>query len=200
MGFELGRRADADGVNLLDVAVVVAGEFDAVDGPVANAAFFVRAFGAELQRPERPGRGSGALLRRLGHDFELMDAFGALAMAGAEAVCAGVAAADDEDALAGGEDGGGGLHGGKKRFFAVAFVAAILLGQELHGEVNAFEFAAGNREVAGLLGAAAEQDSVEAFSERLDGDIDADVRVGLEDDALGAASARCGGRGHAFRA
>ena len=67
----------------------------------------------------------------------------------------------------------------------VAFVAAILLGQKLHGEVDALEFAAGDGEIAGLLGAAAKQDGVEAFSERLDGDIDADVRVGLEDDAFG---------------
>ena len=73
----------------------------------------------------------------------------------------------------------------KKCFFGVAFVAAILLGQELHGEVNAFEFAAGNGQVAGLLGAAAEKDGVEAVGERLDGDIDADVGVGLEDDAFG---------------
>ena len=55
--FELWRRADADGVQLLDVAVLVAGELDGVDGPVADAAFFVRAFGAQLQRPKRPGRG-----------------------------------------------------------------------------------------------------------------------------------------------
>ena len=105
MGFELGRRADADGVKLLDVAVLVAGELDAVDAPVADAAFFVRAFGAQLQRPERPRRGGGALVGRLGHDLELVHALCALAMAGAEAVGAGVAAADDDDALAVGEDG-----------------------------------------------------------------------------------------------
>ena len=40
-------------------------------------------------------------------------------------------------------------------------------------------------QVARLLGAAAEQDGVEVFGERLDGNIDADVRVGLEGDALG---------------
>ena len=67
----------------------------------------------------------------------------------------------------------------------VAFVAAILLGQELHGEVNALELAAGDGQVARMLGAAAEQDGVEVLGERFDGDVDADVRVGLEDDALG---------------
>ena len=141
MGFELGRRADADGMKLLDVAVLVAGELDAVDAPVADAAFFVRAFGAQLQRPQRPGRGCGALVRRLGHDFELVHALCALAMAGAEAVCAGVAAADDDDALACGEDGRASCG---EEFDRVAFVAAILLGQELHGEVNALELAAGD--------------------------------------------------------
>ena len=145
-------------MKLLDVAVLVAGEFDAVDGPVADAAFFVRAFGAQLQRPERPGRGRGALGGRLGHDFELVDALGALAMAGAEAVGAGVAAADDDDALAGGEDEPAAHVAGV--VFGVALVAAILLGQELHGEVNALELAAGNGQVARMLGAAAEQDGV----------------------------------------
>ena len=186
MGFELGRRADADGVKLLDVAVLVAGEFDGVDAPVANAAFFVRAFGAQLQRPQRPGRGCGALGGRLGHDFELVNARGALAMAGAEAVGAGVAAADDDDALAGGEDGAGGFHGGEELFFRVAFVAAILLRQELHGVVNALELAAGNGQVARMLGAAAEQDGVVVSVSDVDGDVDADVRVGVEDDAFGA--------------
>lgn len=53
-GFELRRRADAEGVKLFDVAVLVPGELDAVDAPVANSAFFVRALDAQLQRPERP--------------------------------------------------------------------------------------------------------------------------------------------------
>ncbi len=68
----------------------------------------------------------------------------------------------------------------------VAFVAAILLRQKLHGEVNALELAAGNRQVARLLGAAAEQDRVVLSGERLDGNVDADMRVGQEGDALGA--------------
>ena len=104
-GFEFGWRADADGVNLLDLAAGVAGEFDTVDGPIADATLFMGALDAQLQGPQRPGRGCGALFGRLGHDLKLVNAFCALAMAGAEAVCAGVAAADDEDALAGGEDG-----------------------------------------------------------------------------------------------
>src|SRR5208283_2365847 len=72
------------------------------------------------------------------------------------------------------------------RFFGVAFVAAILLGQELHGEVDAFELAAGDRQIAGMLSAAREKDGVVGFGERFDGDVAADVGVGVEDDALGA--------------
>jgi hypothetical protein len=43
-----------------------------------------------------------------------------------------------------------------------------LLGQKLHGEVNALELAAWNGQVAGLLGAATKKDGVEAFGEGLD--------------------------------
>ena len=164
-------------MDLLDVAVLVAGEADGVDGPVAEAAFLVRAFGAELQRPERPGGGGGAAVGRLGHDFPLMDDGSALAMGGAEAVGAGVSAADDEDALAVGGDGAGLVD-------AVALVAAVLLGQELHGEVDAVEVAAGDGEVAGLLGTAAEEDGVVVVGELGDGDVDADVGVGEEGDAF----------------
>ena len=104
-------------------------------------------------------RSSGGLR----HDFELVHAFCALAMAGAEAVGAGVAAADDDHALACGKDGAGGAHRFEQRLFRVALVAAILLRQELHGEVNALELAAGDGQVAGLLGAAAEKDGVEVI-------------------------------------
>ena len=68
----------------------------------------------------------------------------------------------------------------------IALAAAILLRQELHGEVNALELAAGNLQVARLLGAAAEQDGVVVLGERFDRHIDADMRVGHKGDALGA--------------
>ena len=56
----------------------------------------------------------------------------ALAMRGAEAVGAGVAAADDHHAFAGGADRLGLGH-------VLAVVSAVLLCQELHREVNAAE-------------------------------------------------------------
>ena len=100
-------------------------------------------------------------LGRLGHDFELVDGLRVLAMAGAEAVGAGVAAADDHDALAGGQNPAG------SSSTLVAFAAAVLLGQELHGEMDAFQFAAGDLQIARMLGAAGQQDGVEFFGERL---------------------------------
>lgn len=98
-------------------------------------------------------------------------------MAGADAVRACIAAADDEHILARRGNGDGFING-------VAFAAMILLRQELHGEVNAFKLAAGNLEVARLLGATAEQDGVVVLGERFNRDVHADVRVGEERDAF----------------
>ena len=72
---------------------------------------------------------------------------------GADAVGAGVAAADHHHVLAAGED----------RLDVVERLvgdAAVLLRQEIHGEMDAVELAAGDRQVARLLGAAGERDGV----------------------------------------
>ncbi len=61
----------------------------------------MRAFDAQLHRPQRPRRERRALVGRLRHDLELMDGERLLAMAGAQAIRARVAASDDDDALAG---------------------------------------------------------------------------------------------------
>ena len=63
MGSNLGGGPTRTGVNLFDVAVFVASELEAVDCPVADAAFFVRAFGAQLQaaRAARELRRRGSL-------------------------------------------------------------------------------------------------------------------------------------------
>ena len=96
--------------------------------------------------------------RRLRHDLELGDRQRALADRGADAVRAGVAAADDDDVLAAGED---------RQDVAERLVAdaAVLLGQEIHGEMDAVELAAGDRQVARLLGAAGERDRVVAVEQ-----------------------------------
>src|SRR3954463_12307234 len=108
-----------------------------------------------------------------------MHAFCALAMAGAETVGPGIATTDDEDALAGGEDCGCGVD-------VVAFVAAVLLRQELHGVVDAFEFAAFNFEVTWLFCSAGEEDRVVVAGEGVHGNVATDVRIRQESDAFGA--------------
>ncbi len=77
-----------------------------------------------------------------------MDALGALAMSGAQAVGAGVAAADDEDALAFCVDRDSRVDNGRLR-------SGDFAGAETPSRMNAFEFAAGNLEVARLLGSSA---------------------------------------------
>ena len=64
------------------------------------------------------------------HDLELMDALAPLAVDGAEAIGAGVAAADDDDVLVVGRDELGVVD-------RVAGDPAILAGQEIHGEMDA---------------------------------------------------------------
>jgi hypothetical protein len=92
------------------------------------------------------------LLGRLRHQLELRDAGRAVAVAGAHAVAAGVAAADDDDVLA---------VGAQLALELVAGVDLVLLRQELHREVHAVQLAAGHRQVAALLGAAGQQHGVE---------------------------------------
>ena len=83
--------------------------------------------------------------------LELRHRCGALAVHGAEAIRAGVAAADDHDVLAGGVD--------PRQF--VAFAVAVLLRQVIHREVHALELASGHVQIARLAGAAGEQDRIE---------------------------------------
>ena len=137
----------------------------------------MRAFDAQLHRPQRPRRGGRAVLGRLGQELELRDASGSLAVGRAEAIGAGIAAADDDDVLAGGKD----LVGD-----AIAFADLVLLRQELHREVDAFQLAAGDVEIARLLGAAGQQDGVELAAQVVDRHVAADVGVGDELHAFGA--------------
>jgi hypothetical protein len=168
--------------------VVVAGELLGVDREVADVAaedlggLFVGAAGAEDHRPVGPrlevAGGDGFVAARFGgagEELELLDALGALALRGAEAVGAGVAAAEDDHVLVlGGDEVGGRL---------VAEHVLVGHGQVRHGRVDALELASGDVEVAGLRRAAAEDDGVELLAEVLDADVDADVGVSLEDDA-----------------
>ena len=57
--------------------------------------------------------------------------------------------------------------------------------QEIHGEMDAIELAARDRQVARLFGAAGEGDGVVLGRQFLDGDVLADMDAGVERDALG---------------
>src|SRR5437879_12593492 len=67
--------------------------------PLAIASFFMGMRCAKLHRPERPGRGVGALGRRLRQQFELMDFDTALPVAGTATVPSGIASPADHDAV-----------------------------------------------------------------------------------------------------
>src|SRR6185437_11870727 len=176
-GHRLELVVDAGAVQLLDRAVV-AGEPRRHHREFAVGAFLVARRGAQLERPIRPGQHLVFAQRRLRQDFEIEHRNGALAERGADAVGASIAAADDDDALAAGED----------RLRAVGRFARhppVLLRQIVHGEVDAVELAAGDRQVAALLGAAGQHHSVMPGDEFFRRDIDADVRAVMKDHALG---------------
>src|SRR5258708_11369866 len=101
---ELRRRSNENSVQLRNPAVTRPGKLRCSKAPVANATFFVSRLGTQLHRPERPGSLWRALLRRLRHDFELVDRQRLLPMAGPEAIGAGVAASDDHYPLPGREN------------------------------------------------------------------------------------------------
>jgi len=94
---------------------------------------------------------------------------------GTEAVRAGVAAADDDDLFALGTDG---------RLGVVTLLHAVGRGQELHGLVDAFEFATLDGEIAPHGGSAGEHDGIELCPKILGRNVDTDVDSGAEDRAL----------------
>ena len=156
-GLELAVHAHA--VKLLHLAVL-AGELGGQHREVALGAFFVARRRAQLQRPVRPGQHLVLDRRRLRHDLEIPHRERALADRGADAVGAGVAAADDDDVLAAGEDR-------RARVLRLAADAAVLLRQEFHGEMDAGELAARDRQIARLLRPAREHKRVEVLEQIL---------------------------------
>src|SRR4026207_309309 len=63
--------------------------------------------------------------------------------------------------------------------------AAVLLRQEIHGEVNAVKLAARDGEVARVFGAAGEQKSIIIAFQLLHAHVAPDMHVAMEDDAFG---------------
>ena len=157
--------------------MLIAGELDAVDAPVANAALFVSAFSAQLQWPHRPGRRRGACRRRLGHDFELVHAERLLAVCRAQAVGARVAAPNDDHPLAFGGDRNACIH-------RVPFAAPILLGQKLHRVMNAFQLPPRDSQVARMLSPAGQKDGIVMAGERFNRNVHSHMGIGDEGDAF----------------
>ncbi len=150
------------------------------NAPAPLASFLVRAGGPQDLGPGGPGRFGIASLGRLRQDFDLVHRPGPLADRGAHAVAPGVAAADDHDVFVLGVDrqvaeGGDGVAGH----------AAVLLGEKIHGEVNALQVAAGDVERPRLAGPHRQADGVEHLPQVPAGEVLADVHARLELDPLG---------------
>ena len=116
-------------------------------------------------------------LGRARQQLELVDRPGSLPMHRAQAVGAGIAAADDDHALAGSGDE---LILGD----LVPFATAVLLGQEVDGEVNARQVAARHLKIAGRPGAAAQHNRVELPAQIRNRKVHTDVHAGAEHDAF----------------
>ena len=188
---ELARQLEVGALDLLEpavdhldlvrpqrahVAVVVVDEALGVHAVDALAALFVRRRDLEDVGERGPRVGGRPRVGRRGQDLELVHRRRALAMRGAEAVGAGVAAADDHDALA---------LGGDRRRVDVALLHAVAVREVLHRLVDATVLATGDRQVAPRGRATGEHDGVVVAPQLLDRDVDADVRVHAELGALG---------------
>ena len=117
------------------------------------------------------------MLRRLRQKFKLVDHFRALAVCGAQAVGARIAAAEDDHALALRSDG-------LLLVVTAAGDATVLLRQVLHCQVNALEIAARHGQLAGRARADGETYGVEVAVKVIGGEIVAHVDAGLEADTL----------------
>src|SRR5262249_8782790 len=154
----LSHHLDLFAVELAHPAPGIAGEALGRDRVEALAALLVRRGDAKDVGPFRPGIARAPGVGRTGEQLELVYRPRALAMDGAQAVRARVAAADDHHALARGADEC--LVGD-----SVALAATVLLSQVLHGEVDALELAAGHGQIAWVTRAAGEHDGVEVAPE-----------------------------------
>ncbi|MFM1944679.1 MAG: hypothetical protein RI897_3661 [Verrucomicrobiota bacterium] len=174
--------ADLDSEGGFDPSVFVGDEFfnggEVSAGVVAEArfGFFLAVVDLEHLGPFGPGVILGAFLGRLGQDFELGERAAAVSEGGSDAVGSGISAADDEDIEVFGVDWWGAV-------FAVQDPLGIG-GEELHGEVDALELTAGDRQVAGHGGTGAEDGGVELRLEVFGGQVFADLGIGDELDTF----------------
>ncbi len=118
-----------------------------------------------------------ALVGRPRQDLHLVDRARALAVYGAEAIRARVAAAQDDHALVARRDE-------VRLRDEVALAAPVLEGEVLHGEVDAVELAPRDRQVARVAGAARQQERVVLLPQALRVHVDTHVGARHEPDAL----------------
>src|SRR6266542_6798468 len=161
-----------------EASPLVAEQAPGRDGVDALAALLVSGGDAVNIGPLGPWVVGNPPIGRARQDLELVDGERALAVHRAEAVGPGVPAADDDHALAAGGDEA--LVGHR-----IALAAPVLQRQVLHGEVDPLELASGDRQITRGAGPATEQEGVELPPEIFHGDVDPDVAVDLELDALG---------------
>ena len=145
------------GGQALDLAFIAIERFGR-NGKFAHAALLVAGAGTQLQGPVRPHQGLVLVLGWLRHDLKLGHAGSAMAVAGAHAVAAGVAAANHDHVLALSSQLGLDL---------VACIDLVLLRQKLHGKVNAVQVAPRRGQVARLLGACSQQHGVKVLLQLL---------------------------------
>ena len=163
-------------------AVAVVDEPLGVDAEHAVTALLVRRRDAIHEAPLRPRVVGGADVGRAGHDLELRHARRALAVHGAEAVGAGVAAADDHDVLAMHVDG---------RHIDVAFLHPIGQRQVLHRLMDAAQLAPWYRQIAACGRAARQHDRVVRRQQHFDVDAVTDRRVACGTRCPRPPSGRC---------
>ena len=104
-----------------------------------------------------------------------------MAVRSADAVRAGIAAANDHHMLASGRDTA--VRCGAE--LVIPCHPLILLGQEIHGEMDATKLPAFDQEVSGNLGSAGHDQDLVVIHQALDGDVDANLEAGAKDDPLG---------------
>src|SRR5574343_245285 len=178
-----------DSLQCLDAALAVIDEALGGDGEFADGfPFLVRRRGAHLQRPVRPDQRLVFLGRRSWHQFELGHRGSTMAVAGADAVGTGIAAADDDDVLALDVD----------RVLDALLDFLVLRNQEFQRGVDALELTPRHRQIARHFGAGSEDHGVEILLQLLGRNgfgrivvdagrnaLVADDDLGLEDHAFG---------------
>src|SRR5690606_12629556 len=179
---------DVDGLDAREIAVRIADEALAEQAVLArilaelSGRLGVTVVNAEDLRPQRPWVVGGTIFRRLRHQFEIDDIFGAVTDRRADAVGACIAAADDNDILVLGRNVIAVLEVGIEQALGVGL-------EEFHCQMNTLQLAIFDRQVAAVGSAGGQHYRIVFLLQffRIDriGASAADIGVGDEVDTLG---------------